>query len=206
MPKAFASLCGESLLAHALRGVLGCAQVEHVIIVAPPSHLEQCRAVAGEDRRVDIVAGGADRSASVQAGLVALGRHDTIVLVHDVARCLAPPELFARVISLVRGGCPAVVPGLGVTDTVKVVDAQGCVLQTPQRERLRAIQTPQGFRRDVLERAYASGASATDDAGLVERNGGQVRVVDGDHRALKITSPLDLSVAAALLQEADHVR
>ena len=206
MPKAFASLCGESLLAHALRGVFGCPEVGHVIIVAPPSGVDKCRDVAGQDHRVDIVAGGMDRSASVQAGLAALRPHDSIVLVHDVARCLAPPELFARVISVVRGGQPAVVPGLSVTDTVKMVDAQGRVLQTPDREFLRAIQTPQGFRREVLERAYASGASATDDAGLVERNGGHVRVVEGDHRALKITSPLDLAVATALLQDGRHGR
>jgi 2-C-methyl-D-erythritol 4-phosphate cytidylyltransferase len=205
-PKAFASLCGESLLAHALRGVFGCVHVEHVIIVAPPACIQQCRSVAGDDPRVDVVAGGVDRSASVQAGLAALGRHDGIVLVHDVARCLAPPELFARVISSVRGGHPAVVPGLAVTDTVKVVDAQGRVLQTPQRECLRTIQTPQGFMREVLERAYASGMSATDDAGLVERSGGQVRVVEGDSRALKITSPIDLTLATALLQDSGHVR
>lgn len=206
MPKAFASLCGESLLTHALRGVFGCAEVGHVIIVAPPSHVDQCRDVAGRDHRVDIVAGGMDRSASVQAGLGALRPQDGIVLVHDVARCLAPPELFARVISVVRGGQPAVVPGLRVTDTVKMVDAQGRVLQTPDRQSLRAIQTPQGFRREVLERAYASGASATDDAGLVERNGGHVCVVEGDHRALKITSPLDLTVATAMLQDGRYDR
>jgi len=93
-----------------------------------------------------------------------------------------------------------------VTDTVKVVDAQGRVLETPDRESLCAIQTPQGFLREVLEHAHASGASATDDAGLVERSGGQVRVVTGDHRALKITSPVDLTVAAALLQDGADAR
>ena len=88
-----------------------------------------------------------------------------------------------------------------MTDTVKVVDAQGRVLATPDRESLREIQTPQGFLREVLEHAHVNGASATDDAGLVERIGGHVRVVTGDHRALKITSPLDLTVATALLQD-----
>jgi 2-C-methyl-D-erythritol 4-phosphate cytidylyltransferase len=210
MPKAFALLCGEPLLAHALRGVFGCAGVGHVIIVAPGSHLAQSWAAAGHRRhgdhpRVDVVAGGADRSASVEAGLAALGPDDGIVLVHDVARCLTPPDLFARVIAAVREGSPAVVPGLPVTDTVKVVDARGRVLDTPDRRSLRGIQTPQGFRREVLEHAHshdrAGGASATDDAGLVERAGGQVRVVAGDHRALKITSPLDLTLATALIQD-----
>ena len=205
MPKAFARLCGEPLLAHALRGVLGCAEVGHVVIVAPRSHLQQARDVAGQDPRVDVVAGGADRSASVAAGLAALRHDDGIVLVHDAARCLAPANLFARVIHAVREGHPAVVPGLAVTDTVKVVDAQGRVLATPDRRSLRFIQTPQGFLREVLEHAHASGASATDDAGLVERIGGHVRVVEGDPLALKVTSALDLAVATALLQDDTHV-
>jgi len=210
LPKAFAPLCGESLLAHALRGVLGCGEVGHVIIVAPASNVDLCWAVAGHSRvdaensRVDVVSGGADRSASVEAGLAALRPDDGIVLVHDVARCLAPSDLFARVIDAVRAGHSAVVPGLPVTDTVKVIDAQGRVLTTPDRDSLRGIQTPQGFLREVLEQAHASGASATDDAGLVERTGGPVRVVAGDHRALKITSPLDLTVAAALLQDGSY--
>src|SRR5450631_1183899 len=204
VPKAFASLRGEPLLAHALRGVLGCAEVGHVIIVGPASHLGRCREVAGGYPRVDVVAGGADRSASVEAGLAALRHDDGIVLVHDVARCLAPPDLFARVIRAVRDGHPAVVPGLPVTDTVKVVDPGGRVLATPDRQSLRGIQTPQGFRREVLENAHASHASATDDAGLVERSGGLVRVVTGDQRALKITSPVDLTLATALLRDGSY--
>jgi len=220
MPKAFAPLCGEPLLAHALRGVLGCAEVGHVVIVAPGSHLQQARDVAGQlaregageqardgagqVARVDVVAGGADRTASVAAGLAALHHDDGIVLVHDAARCLAPADMFARVIHAVRAGHPTVVPGLAVTDTVKVVDDQGRVLATPDRESLRGIQTPQGFLREVLEHAHASGGSATDDAGLVERIGGHVCVVEGDPRALKVTSPLDLAVATALLQDGPH--
>jgi 2-C-methyl-D-erythritol 4-phosphate cytidylyltransferase len=209
VPKAFAPLCGEPLLAHALRGVLGCGEVGHVVIVAPGTHLLQARDVVGQDACVDasagvcveVVAGGAVRSASVAAGLAALRHDDGIVLVHDVARCLAPSDLFARVIHAVRAGHPAVVPGLAVTDTVKVVDAQGLVLATPERGSLRGIQTPQGFLREVLEQAHAGGASATDDAGLVERVGGHVSVVDGDPRALKVTSRLDLAVATALLKD-----
>ena len=204
-PKAFAPLCGEPLLAHALRGVLGCGEVGHVVIVAPASHVQQARDIAGHDARVDVVVGGSDRSASVAAGIAALHHDDGIVLVHDAARCLAPADLFARVIHAVRAGHPTVVPGLAVTDTVKVVDAEGRVMATPDRETLRGIQTPQGFLREVLEHAHASGGYATDDAGLVERIGGHVRVVDGDRRALKVTSALDLAVATALLDNGTHV-
>ena len=175
-----------------------------MVIVAPASHLEQARKVAGQDPRVDVVAGGADRSASVAAGLAALHHDDGIVLVHDAARALAPSDLFARVIHAVRAGHSAVVPGLAVTDTIKVVDAQGRVQATPDRESLRGIQTPQGFLREVLEHAHAGGGYATDDAGLVERIGGHVRVVDGDPRAFKVTSALDLAVATALLQDGSY--
>ena len=203
-PKAFAPLCGEPLLAHALRGVLGCGEVGHVIVVAPATHLQRARSIAGQDPRLDVVAGGADRSASVAAGLAALNHDDGIVLVHDAARCLAPADLFARVIHAVRAGHPAVVPGLEVSDTIKVVDAQGRVLATPERQSLRGIQTPQGFLREVLEHAHAGGGQATDDAGLVERIGGHVRVVEGDVRALKVTSPLDVAIATALLQDGQY--
>lgn len=210
-PKAFASLCGESLLAHALRGVFGCAEVAHVIIVSPAAGVDRCLATASclaDHPSVEVVGGGSDRSASVKAGLAALRADDAIVLVHDVARCLAPADLFARVIGAVRAGHPAVVPALAVTDTVKVVDAHGRVLETPDRASLRAIQTPQGFLREVLVQAHAltrpNVASATDDAGLVERAGGDVRVVAGDYRALKITTPVDLMVATALLEDGPY--
>jgi 2-C-methyl-D-erythritol 4-phosphate cytidylyltransferase len=95
-----------------------------------------------------------------------------------------------------------------VTDTVKVVDAAGLVLATPDRDSLRGIQTPQGFLREVIQQAHsaanAAAGSATDDAVLVERMGGHVRVVTGDDRALKITSPLDLALAEALLQDGSY--
>ena len=92
-------------------------------------------------------------------------------------------------------------PGLPVADTVKAVDEHGTVQGTPDRATLRAVQTPQGFTRDVLEQAHASGQSASDDAGLVERTGGTVMVIPGDARAMKVTTPHDLAVAAVFLRE-----
>ena len=182
----------------------------HVVIVAPAGCLDEAVAVAtGRPRpaaaaQIDVVAGGAERSASVLAGLRALGAEDQVVLVHDAARALAPASLFEAVIAQVRAGSPAVVPGLPVSDTVKVVDEAGRVASTPPRERLRAIQTPQGFRRDVLERAHADGSSATDDAALVELTGVAVTVIDGDPRAVKVTTPRDLDLARTILQEDTH--
>ena len=174
------------------------------MVVAPASHLEEARAIAAASARpgvVDVVAGGSDRSASVAAGLGVLWSADEVVLVHDAARALAPPELFDAVIDAVRSGRPAVVPGLPVADTVKAVDASGVVVATPERDALRAVQTPQAFARQVLERAHASGASASDDAGLVERIGGEVVVIPGDARAMKVTTAHDLAVAAVFLRE-----
>jgi 2-C-methyl-D-erythritol 4-phosphate cytidylyltransferase len=151
---------------------------------------------------VDVVAGGAERTDSVAAGLAALRPGDEVVLVHDAARALAPPTLFSRLVREVLAGHDAVVPGLPLTDTVKKVDADGVVVATPDRAALRAIQTPQAFRREVLEHAHARAAGgATDDAALVEAVGGHVRVVDGDRLAFKITTPDDLAVAERHLSE-----
>jgi len=121
------------------------------------------------------------------------------VLVHDAARCLTPVAVFDRVVAAVAAGAVAVVPGTVVVDTIKQVDESGFVVGTPDRAALRAVQTPQGFRRDVLKRAHAVSSAATDDAGLVERLGERVLVVEGDPRALKVTTPADLETAARLL-------
>ena len=145
-----------------------------------------------------VVAGGAERTDSVAAGLAALGDVD-IVLVHDAARCLTPLEVFERVVDAVGGGAAGAVPGLPLVDTVKTVDPSGVITGTPDRASLRAVQTPQGFRREVLVTAYRSGVGATDDAALVELGGHHVVVVAGDPLAFKVTSPDDLEHAERLL-------
>ena len=121
-----------------------------------------------------------------------------IVVVHDAARPLASPTLFAAVIDAVRAGADAAVPGIAVADTLKRVQ-DGRVVGTVERDGLVAVQTPQAFRAAALSRAHASGADASDDAALVEATGGTVVVVPGDPRNLKVTSPDDLDLAAALL-------
>lgn len=204
-PKAFVALAGRSLLEHAVERALGAPEVSHVIVVAPASHLREAGAVASGSARpadVDVVAGGAERTDSVAAGLRALRRDDGIVLVHDAARCLAPSSLFSRLVHEVRSGHPAVVPGLLVTDTIKQVDARGVVVATPDRATLRAVQTPQAFLREVLEHAHATGVHATDDAALVEATGGHVRVVEGDRLAFKVTTADDLATAERHLGDA----
>lgn len=167
--------------------------------------------------RLLIVEGSpASRQASVARGLDAALRacpDAGVILVHDAARALTPPSLVQRVVQAVRNGHDAVVPGLPVTDTVKDVEpARNAgeaepVTATPDRSRLRAVQTPQGFATHALlaahrhgsERATDEARAASDDAGLVEADGGQVVVVPGDPMAFKVTRPLDLALAEALL-------
>lgn len=148
---------------------------------------------------ISVVAGGVERTHSVSAGLAALRANIEVVLVHDAARCLAPASLFDRLVAAVRDGRDAVVPGLPVTDTIKQVDGDGRVVATPDRSSLRAIQTPQAFRRAVLTRAHGSGAEATDDAALVELLGVTVEVLEGDELAFKITTAADLAHAGRIL-------
>lgn len=135
-------------------------------------------------------------------GLARLGAGHDVVLVHDAARCLAPPEVFERVVEAVRAGAAGVVPGVPVTDTIKQIDGSGRVIATPARTSLRAVQTPQGFAAGVLLRAHASGADATDDAALVEGLGEVVTVVEGSDLAFKITGPDDLARAEDIVAAA----
>jgi 2-C-methyl-D-erythritol 4-phosphate cytidylyltransferase len=198
LPKAFVPLAGEPLLVHALRGASSAA--DHLVVTAPAAHLAAARALA-EPFGAVVVAGGDTRQASVAAGLAAVPDEADVVLVHDAARALTPSGLFADVVAAVRSGCGGVVPGLAVVDTVKEVapSAGGPerVLRTPDRASLRAVQTPQGFDRALLQRAHAAApeGSASDDAGLVEALGEDVWVVPGSALALKITTTRDLEIA-----------
>ncbi len=180
--------------------VSGLAQLTRIVVVAPAAEHEAARRLVRDEERslVEVVAGGAERSDSVAAGLRALeGVEAQHVLVHDTARCLAPPDVFARVLAALEAGDRAVVPGLPVADTIKLVDTDHLVAHTPDRASLRAIQTPQGFARDVIVHAHAAGARATDDAALAEAIGVPVRVVPGDALAFKITDRADLERAEA---------
>lgn len=162
--------------------------------------------IALSESAVEVVPGGEDRTESVRLALAAAERSEPdagVVLVHDAARAFTPPEVIREVVDAVAGGAPAVIPVLPVSDTIKQVaqDAAGeLVAGTVDRSQLRSVQTPQGFALDVLRAAYeAADGAATDDAGLVERLGGEVRTVPGHPHALKITTAFDLAVAEAVL-------
>ncbi len=197
-PKALRDLGGEPLLVHAVRSLRAAPSVGPVVVAAPADGVCAIRELLAP-YDVVVVAGGAERQDSVRAALAALPADVDLVLVHDAARCLTPVAVVEAVVAALRAGAEAVVPVLPVADTVKQV-AGDRVVGTVDRSCLRAVQTPQGFRRDVLERAHAAGlASLTDDAGLVEALGGTVTTVPGDDEAFKVTRPLDLLLAEAVL-------
>lgn len=201
IPKAFCEVAGRTLLERAVAGLLESGVVDHVVVAVPVDRLDEAKRVLAD--RATVVAGGPDRTQSVDLALAALPVAAAFVLVHDAARALTPPTLIARVVDALRAGHDAVVPALRLHDTIKAVDANGVVLGTPERDGLRAVQTPQGFATDLLLRAYRAGAGAagfTDDASLVEHVGGQVQVVDGDPLAFKITTQLDLVLADAIVR------
>ncbi len=200
LPKAFRLLGGAPLLVHAVRSLLASRHVGMVVVAVPADRLAEVRALLGPG--VTAVAGGEHRQASVAAALAALPSDVDVVLVHDAARPLVPVSIVDAVAGAVLAGAPAVVPVLPVADTLKRVDRAGLVAGTVPRSQVWAVQTPQGFRREVLAKAHAAadGADpATDDAGLVERLGIPVATVPGSPEALKITTPFDLVVAEALL-------
>jgi len=199
-PKALRLLGGEPLLVHAIRRVAAAPSVRLIVVAAPAADVPAVRDLLASVAPVTVVAGGAERQESVALALSAVPDDVPIVLVHDAARALTPPELIESVAAAVRTGRPAVIPVLPVVDTVKEVGPGEVVLGTVDRSVLRTVQTPQGFRRDVLAAAHAAATDPlTDDAGLVEKAGVPVTCVPGSDQAMKITRPLDLILAEALL-------
>ncbi len=189
-PKQFERIGDERVVDRSVR--IAASVCDGVVLVLPS-------AAASEvvEHATVTVAGGATRSESVRRGLDRVPP-DAIVLVHDAARPLASPELFERIIAAVRDGAAAAVPVVAVADTIRDVDG-GVV----DRDRLRAVQTPQGFDGAALRSAHAGAPEGTDDAGLVEAAGGRIELVEGEATNLKITGPQDLAVATLLAELAD---
>lgn len=204
-PKALVALAGRPMLFHSLEVFAGLRFVREVVLVLPPAWVDRTvREWSARLRKLKVakvVPGGARRQDSVYNGLAVTEPSSRVVLVHDAARPFVSAELVGEIVrAAARHG--AAVPVVPVIDTVKVVDARGRVVETPDRERLRAAQTPQGFRREVLLAAYRTSgeADATDDVQLVERAGGTVIAVESDSGNFKVTTPEDLARAEARLR------
>ncbi|MGH8901127.1 MAG: 2-C-methyl-D-erythritol 4-phosphate cytidylyltransferase [Egibacteraceae bacterium] len=208
-PKAFIDLGGTPLLVHSARAMATVCDL--IVVVVGGGHVDQgakILAIAGIDAA--LCTGGATRTQSVAAGLLAcrgLGaRAHDLVGVHDAARPLASTQLVDRTFLATGGGWDATAPGLPVVDTLKLVGADDVVLRTVDREGLWTVQTPQVFRWSTLEHAYLHGdlPTVTDDLGLVERDGGRVRLILGEATNLKITYPQDLAIAEGLLAAGEN--
>jgi 2-C-methyl-D-erythritol 4-phosphate cytidylyltransferase/2-C-methyl-D-erythritol 2,4-cyclodiphosphate synthase len=195
LPKALVQLAGRTLIEHAVAQM---SPIADEIIVAAPKGLEKTfQDLLGSE--VIVVTGGITRTESVNAGIRLLSKDAKFVLVHDAARPLASTDLARRIFKELQAGVKAVIPGLKVADTIKRVDVDGFVTKTPNRSKLRAVQTPQGFDRETLLAAHKSKSEATDDAGLVELLDIPVKVILGEDRAMKITTPDDLGRAQRFL-------
>ena len=217
VPKAYVELRGRTLLERSVRALLASGVVDEVIVLVSPDMEPEAGRIIG---RIDtagakdttnaapirLVHGGSERADSVWAGLQAIPDDDAVVLIHDAARALIPPAMVRDVAKRVLEGAPAAVPVVPVADTIKEVAADA-VVSTPDRSRLRAVQTPQAFRLSVLRQANLDywtqqpEFTATDDASLMEWHGERVATVPGDTLAFKITAPIDLTLAHALTEE-----
>lgn len=192
--KQFRRLDGERVVERSVR--VAASACDGVVLVLPAEAVDEVSVGSATVR----VAGGDTRSASVRRGLAAVPADASIVLVHDAARPLASTALYQRVISAVQDGAVAAVPVVAVSDTIR--DVAGGVVD---RDRLRAVQTPQGFESAALRAAHSEEPEGTDDAGLVEARGGSVVLVEGEATNLKITGPQDLEIARLLARLADGV-
>jgi len=202
--KVLADLGGEPMIVRTVRAFQSCDAIREIVIVTREDLIEEIKTRCTVFSKVKcITAGGADRPESVQKGLDMLSPKVRMVAVHDGARPLITDAVIDRTVRAAHT-YGAAAPGVPVKDTVKVVTG-GVVKETPDRSRLQAIQTPQVFDLDLLkgalQKAKQDKASITDDCSAVERMGMSVKIVEGDERNIKVTTPMDLKIAAVLLEE-----
>ena len=203
-PKAFANLRDRPLLAEPLERLEACDWIDSIVVAVPEGWEEPAILLAEElgcGKVSACVTGGATRGESVARALAEVPDDAAVVLVHDAARPLVSDEVIERVVTALSEGWDGAMPGLPLADTIKRVDEEGRVIETLNRDELRAVQTPQAFVASVVREAYAQGnaAAARDCSSLVEARGGRVRVVQGDPKLIKITDVGDLERVAALL-------
>ena len=202
--KVMAVLGGEPMIVRTARAFQRSNVIREIVIVTRPDLIDKIKELCNHfDKVKAVVAGGADRAESVNNGLKALSSKVRLAAVHDGARPLVTQEVIDRAVRTAHSYAAAA-PGVPVKDTVKIVQ-DGVVLQTPDRSTLQAIQTPQVFDYDLLKGALKKAkddkAAITDDCSAVERMGMAVRIVEGDERNIKVTTPMDLQIAELLLEE-----
>lgn len=202
--KVMAELDGEPMIARTVRTFQNCDAISEIVVVTRPDLIVPIMSLcAGFDKVNAVVAGGASRQESVKLGLNALSNRVQLVAVQDGARPLVSDAVIDRTVRAAHS-YGAAAPAVPVKDTIKVAQG-GLVVSTPDRSQLRAVQTPQVFDFDLLrgalKKAEAENLTVTDDCSAVEQMGMSVKLVEGDERNIKITTPLDLKMAALLLEE-----
>lgn len=207
--KQFLALAGIPLLGYALKTLENCPVVRSIVIVAGPGEEDYCRSAVveklGLNKVAAIVPGGKERQDSVYSGLLALSPEFDIIVVHDGVRPLFSLNILESVIAAAQthGAAACAVPA---KDTVKLADENNFVTKTLPRDRTWLVQTPQAFRYELImeahRRARGDNLLATDDTALVESLGGQVKIVMGSYENIKITTPEDLELAAAIIRAA----
>ncbi|MFW5986005.1 MAG: 2-C-methyl-D-erythritol 4-phosphate cytidylyltransferase [Halanaerobiales bacterium] len=209
--KQYLALAGRPILARTLDVFYNYPRVEEINVVVACQDKEYCRQNIIEEynfQTVKLVAGGKTRRESVFTGLKAFSPAIDYVIIHDGARPLLKEELLHRIICSLDEN-DAVSAGVPVKDTIKFRDEEGFVEKTPHRKRLTAIQTPQAFALNLILKAHQSislSEEISDDASLVEKLGGRVKIIEGDYENLKVTTPVDLILARAILNRREQER
>lgn len=209
-PKQFIDLLGKPALYHTLRAFQDAPEVSRIYAVGDRSLIDRLACESGISKYVGCAAPGETRALSTRSGLrMCAEDEETVVLIHDGSRCLVTPGLIGRIVAAAHSSADGVIPTVSVSDTIKIAE-NGCVGQTLDRSKLHATQTPQAFRLGLLNKIYAAPdallCTATDDASLVEREGGRVEIVAGDKTNIKLTSPEDLVLAEAILASRSGAR
>ena len=202
--KVMAPLEGEPMIRRTVRAFQNCEAVSEIVIVTREDLIQPIGELCKDYNKVKtVVAGGKSRQESVSLGLNSLSKEMKLAAIHDGARPLISYEVIDRTIRAAHT-YSAAAPAIPVKDTIKTVEG-GIVLNTPDRSKLRAVQTPQVFDLDLLKaallKAETDGAEVTDDCSAVERMGMKIKIVEGDERNLKVTTPMDLKIAEMLLEE-----
>ena len=202
--KVMAPLEGEPMIRRTVRAFQNCEAISEIVIVTREDLILPITGLCKEyDKVKTVAAGGKSRQESVKLGLNSLSKDVKLAAIHNGARPLISYEIIDRTIRAAHS-YGAAAPAIPVKDTIKTVEG-GIVLNTPDRAKLRAVQTPQVFDLDLLKgallKAEQDGAEVTDDCSAVERMGMKIKIVEGDERNLKITTPMDLKIAEMLLEE-----
>ncbi len=205
--KLLLTLLEQPLFAWTLKAAEASTAIQWIGVIGQPIDFPDFKAILAQlnlQTPIEFIQGGSTRQESVYNGLQALPPEAERVLIHDGARCLATPKLFDRCAEVLQT-CSGLIAAVPVKDTIKIVDRNGLIQETPDRQQLWAAQTPQGFEVKLLKQCHDTGQSqgwaVTDDAALFDKCGLPVHIVEGEETNLKVTTPVDLRVAEFILKE-----